>query len=390
MEIPPKLKKDFTKAKIALLSPNANRNVIFITTVLFALDCMWDESIPTACTNGKSIKFNPTFFDSLTHPQQVTLIAHETWHVALNHMSRMQGLDPETANHAADYVINIMLKDAGYEPLPDWLCLDKYRKWSTKQVYDDLMKNKKDGKPEPQNGQGGDIDTIDPKAPTAGEQAQDIKEIIVRANTAKKQAEQSTGKSAGAMPGELEVMIEGYLNPKLPWQTILQNYMSEMDKSDYSFQRPNRRYMPDVFIPSLSGEGMGDIALVYDISCSVTNHELRQYTSEADDVIRKLEPSKVDIVTFDTQIQDTYTLDQGETAEHLVFHGRGGTSLRCVFEYFKDKRPSVIVIFSDLECTPTPIENKPNVDVIWICVNNPRAKVNFGKLIHVDLGNSYE
>ena len=351
---------------------------------------MWDDPQPTACTNGKYIKFNTVFFASLTHKQQVTLIAHETWHVALNHMCRLAGQDMDIFNQAADYVINLMLKDAGFEPIPGWLCKEQYRGKSTQQVYNMLKQDKKDGKPEPQNSLGNDIEQIKDSDPDAGAKAQDIKEIVVRANTAKQQAEHASGKKAGAMPGELEVMIEGYLNPKLPWQTILHNYMSEMDKSDYSYQRPNRRYMPDVYLPSLSGDGMGDIALVYDISCSVTNYELKQYTSEADDVIRKLEPSKVDIVTFDTQIQDTYTLDQGETAEHLVFHGRGGTSLRCVEEHFRGKRPSVIVIFSDLECAPWPADTKPAVDVIWICVNNPRATVNFGKLIHVDLGNAYD
>ena len=44
-------------------------------------------------------------------------------------------------------------------------------------------------------------------------------------------------------------------------------------------------------------------------------------------------------------------------------------------------KPSLLIVFSDLECTP--IKNSTEYPVIWICINNPGAKVGFGQIIHV-------
>jgi len=76
----------------------------------------------------------------------------------------------------------------------------------------------------------------------------------------------------------------------------------------------------------------------------------------------------------------------------MEFHGRGGTSLHCVFKHFDElprrKQPKLLIVFSDLYCAK--ITKKPNYDVIWICFDNPNAEVDFGKLIHVDSENDYK
>ena len=47
------------KAKIALMRKTDS---VFFTTVCFSLKHKWDDSIPTAATNGKEILFNTKFF----------------------------------------------------------------------------------------------------------------------------------------------------------------------------------------------------------------------------------------------------------------------------------------------------------------------------------------
>ena len=61
------------KAKIRLMS---TPDSAFFTTVCFSLKHIWDESIPTAATNGKEIRFNPDFFMSLNTDEQVFLLLH--------------------------------------------------------------------------------------------------------------------------------------------------------------------------------------------------------------------------------------------------------------------------------------------------------------------------
>ena len=64
-----------------------------------------------------------------------------------------------------------------------------------------------------------------------------IEDIIVKASVQSKMA----GDAAGSIPGDIEIALDKLLNPKLPWNVILQNYMSSFAKEDFSWRRPNRR-----------------------------------------------------------------------------------------------------------------------------------------------------
>jgi len=104
------------------------------------LEKVWDhDEVPTAATDGKKIYINSKYFMSLTPPQRETIMAHEGLHPVLGHCSyhykpklKMQFPDAKLANMAQDYAINLILKDNGYTPIPDWLCEEKYRgmSWS--------------------------------------------------------------------------------------------------------------------------------------------------------------------------------------------------------------------------------------------------------------------
>ena len=78
--------KALDRAKIGLLQI---KNSTFISTVLFNLKVEWDESVPTACTDGLRRIIGPDFFMKLDKEERVFLLAHEAWHVAFQHMSRL-------------------------------------------------------------------------------------------------------------------------------------------------------------------------------------------------------------------------------------------------------------------------------------------------------------
>ena len=56
-EITPEVKKALDKAKIALMS---KADTIFFTTILFSLRLIWDNTQPTAATNGTDLYLIPT------------------------------------------------------------------------------------------------------------------------------------------------------------------------------------------------------------------------------------------------------------------------------------------------------------------------------------------
>lgn len=375
------------KAKIGLMTkPNST----FITTVLFSLRHIWDDKCPSAGVDGINLYLNPTWFMSLSHEQRQGLLAHEAWHVCFQHMLRVGDRDFELWNKAGDHVINLMLKKAQLELPPNGLWDRRFEGMATDEVYEIL---KAEHNPN-SNGDGFCPDLIAPKDDTPGDsqngdgsgqnpQQQMTREQIENEvmNTLLKAATQSriSGDAAGTVPGDIQAAMEKLLNPKLPWNVLLSNYLHSMDKEDYSFRKPNRRFLPDFIMPSLYSESLDKIACAMDISCSVSDNEFTAYRTELNHIKQSMNPKRMDVLAFDTRIHETYELGQDEDVSKVVFHGRGGTNLKPVFDYYEKKPPTVLIVFSDLECAP--ITQDPGYPVIWVAVNNPKAVVHFGKLI---------
>ena len=143
------------KARIAYMEHKETMQYAGLTMIG---NVIMSDVIPTAGTNGRDVIFNPDFVEGLTQQQVVGLIMHEDGHKLYQHGSaweRIRKEDPMLYNCAADYVVNLEIHDlakkySGFIAMPcdEALVDEKYRGWSTHEVYDDLMKNgnKKHGK----------------------------------------------------------------------------------------------------------------------------------------------------------------------------------------------------------------------------------------------------
>lgn len=377
-----KVKTAFNKAKIGIM---VKMNSTFITTVLFSLKHSWTTEIPTAGTDGVNLYINPDFFESLSKDEQIGLLAHEAWHVAFQHMFRSMGRDPSLWNQAADYVINLMLKDSKYQIPQGGLCNEAYRDMSTEQVYDILVKDpsKQSSDPDLDVMPPGKLDDDNPEPLTEEDMAdlqQGVEDILIKASIQSRQA----GDNPGAIPNDIAIHINKLLNPKLPWHVILANYVNSISREDFSFRKPNRRFMPDYYLPSLYSERVGHIAIAVDTSGSVSDMEFAGFLTEINHIKTHMNPELITVLDFDTSIKKVHELKEEDSLSKLQFHGRGGTDLHPVFDYFnKGEPPLVLIVFSDLHCTS--IKSKPNYPVVWICINNNGARVNFGKLIHMEI-----
>jgi predicted metal-dependent peptidase len=240
--------KALERAKIQLMT---KPDSVFFTQVCFSMKHIFTTDVATAATNGTYIKFNPEFFMSLDTEEQLFLILHETLHVALLHMLRAENLDAQKFNMAADYVINDMLILRGYKMPKCGLHDVRYRGMSVRQVYDLLPDN-------PSNTGWDDLvapdgtDGTDGKSAAAKAAKEAITDIVVRAAIQSK----VQGDSAGTIPMDVQVFLDGLLKPKLPTKVILQRYMTAMAKDDYTWRKPNRRYFPKLHLPSLYSESL--------------------------------------------------------------------------------------------------------------------------------------
>ena len=357
-----------SRAKIELMT---RPDSVFFTLICFGLRHMWDDTIPTACTDGSYIKFNPNFFLSLTKEERVFLLLHETLHVAFMHMARMKEYDLKRWNYAADYVINDILIQRGYKMPVGGLHDTQYRGMHVKQVYDLLENNMPQSDVE--------IDLVSPEGDPKEAESQ-MQDIIVRASIQAKQA----GDDASKWPGDIQIYLDNLLNPKLPWKTILQRYVQALAKNDYSYRKPNRRYFPKYHLPSLYSETLMDIAIAVDTSGSVSDADFKQVISEVNTIFRCNRPQKITFIQFDYQIKHINVLHKPSDLMKVEFTGRGGTLITPVMEWAEKNKPQLLLVFSDgefseMEYTVT------SGNVLWLIHNNNAFTAPKGKVIHYEM-----
>lgn len=364
-----------SKTKIKLM---ARPDSVFFTTVCFSLKHYFDEKTPTACTNGKDVRYGVDFFMAQDPDERLGLMLHETLHCAYMHMLRFEGLpngDHERWNIAADHVINLQLIDRGFK-LPQGALADPaYTGMAVEEVYKRLSQD-------PLGSGGGGIG-MDLEAPADGTEAtqlaEDIKDILVRASLQSKMA----GDKPGTIPGDIEIFLEKLLNPKLPWHLLLRRYLQTFNKNDYSMQRPNRRYLPKFYLPSLYSESLLDIAIAVDASGSVSDADFLRFVSETHAIIKSMKPSNISLLTFDTGIRSVNKVRSVQELMQVKFTGRGGTAISPVLEWANQNKPQLLLVFTDGEFRFYDLATK--TPVLWLIHNNPSFKAPFGKTIHYEM-----
>lgn len=368
------------RAKIHLMQ---RPNSIFYTTILFSLRQEWTEEIPTAAVDGISLFINPDFFIELPERQRMFLLCHEVLHVALDHFGRTGDKDKRVMNEAGDHVINLSLIDAGYEPIPIGLMDKQFRNMNTEQVYDILFKEHEKKGDLASFGIPGGNDVQYPKDSIDAQIVQrNVTGIVLKATI---QAT-SEGSMPGSIPGEIAIQLEQMINPKLPWEVILQNYISQFAKDDYSWSKPNRRYLPDFYLPSAYSESICDIATAVDISGSVQDHEFNFFIGEHESLQQSLHPDKMTVISFDTEIINVQEVSQSTNVwSELSFHGRGGTDLHNIFEWAVKNEPTVLLIFTDGDFDMPTEKHHPLCPVVWLIHDNENFTAPFGEVIYYDI-----
>ena len=355
-----------TKAKIQLMS---RPDSVFFTTVCFSLKHIWDEKIPTACTNGKYIKFNPAFFMSLSLEERIFLLIHEAMHVAYLHMARLSTRNALKWNYAADYVINHQLIERGFKMPVGGLHDPKYAGMSTEEVYDLLAEDIQI--PFDMDLEGGDVPD--------DELTNEVQDILVRASVASKMS----GDKPGTIPGEIQIFLDRLLSPKLPWNRILQKYLQTFSKSDYTFKKPNRCFFPKHHLPSLYSESLMDIAIAVDTSGSVSDSDFNRFVTEVHSILRMMKPEKITLVQFDTGIKSVTPIRNVQELMKCEFKGRGGTLISPVLEWANENKPQLLLVFSDGEFRFYDYLTKSKV--LWVIHDNPAFVAPQGKVIHYSL-----
>ena len=103
-----------TIARVSLLIKESFFGVLAMNLELIEVDAITAERMTTAAVDGRRLWYNPEFIKTLTPDELKFLVGHEVLHCVYNHLYRRFDRDPKIYNMAADYVINAILKEAGF------------------------------------------------------------------------------------------------------------------------------------------------------------------------------------------------------------------------------------------------------------------------------------
>lgn len=362
-----KMKIRLAKAKTALILEHP-----FIGTVALGMPFLLSREVPTAATNGKRVLFNPDFCNELTDEELKFLVAHECLHPMLEHNYRRQERQHRRWNNAADYVINKLLIDDSIGRMPKRGLHDPNIYTAGGGTSDGIYNIL----PEQDESDGGEpgLDNCEDAEGSPAEQAQEQAEWKVKVAQAAQAA-----KMMGKLSANMERLVDEVLRPKVDWRDVLQRFLVKARTDQRSFSRFNRRFIAQgMYLPSVSGEQMGEIVFAVDCSGSIDQHTIAQFAAEINNVKDDLMPARIHVMYFDSEVSHVESYEQHDDLD-IKPHGGGGTDFAPVFAEIIEHglTPVAIVFLTDLCCSS--FGDQPDAPVLWVSTDESTAP--FGEVV---------
>jgi predicted metal-dependent peptidase len=425
---------DRAKATIVMDHP-------FFSSILFNYPLIETKTLTKtlAVSDRGRIFYNPDFCERLNVGQLVYGLCHEALHVVGLHPQRLQNRDAERWNIAADAWVNDTLDDARVgERIPNTVCMPGAKDKSVDQIYNELPVRKGKGtgecegntgtkegggngsppppKPEPDEddeddgeGPGGDGDEDDEdegeEQGGGGEFRNDgandslagdlikegpgltpseLSEMEANAKVIVAKAAQ-VAKARGRMPAALQRMVDELIESKVPWYDIFHRWMVAYVKADYSWTRPNRRYIGQgVYLPSTGVEpSMGTLVVQKDLSGSVSKEESRHFDGHLARIIEDCRPEKVYVLYTDSRVAKVDEFGPDDEVEFGYWSG-GGTDMDAGIRWCEENgiEPDVFVTMTDGETGYR--SEPPPFPTIWV-ISRKEYTAPFGDTVHFEM-----
>jgi len=363
----------------------------FFGALALRLRCQEDPACETLWTDGLHLGYNPAFVETLSQAELKGVVCHEVLHCSNGHPWRREHRDMKKWNDACDYAINPIVEGAGMT-LPDG-CLNspQFKGKSAELIYS-LLPNSESGKQGGGQGRGqqgkqgqapgqggstyGPGEVRDAPAEGAADQEADWK--IATAQAAK------VAKSQGKLPAELDRWVGEALRPKVDWKAILHRFVQQAAKLDYSWRRPNPRYVASrLYLPVLHSEQMPPLVVVVDTSGSIGSEELKQFAGEISAIMAQVKPERVHVIYCDARVQRVEEYEPGDDLQ-LRPKGGGGTNFAPPFEWVQKEglEPACLIYLTDgWGSFPT---EAPPYPTLWIMTTD-KDQVPFGEVVRLEL-----
>ena len=387
---------------------------------LRAADAAWCE---TTATDARAFYYNPEFIAGLTLAEAQYVLAHEAVHCALGHFARRQHRARRRWDVACDHAANLLLEADGLKPPPGALANPDFHGLSAEEIYplvpadtpertldchlfddhfigdraapgqaggttDRARGEGRGGADKPSGGLRPDSwdDAGNEERHAEGRAALPLPEAgaadLARRWQSRIVAAAQQARSAGKLADSWLRLVDGLVQPQLPWRVLLARYLMTAARDDYSFQRPSRRE-GDAVLPRLASDQV-ELCVVLDTSGSIGAEELAQFASEVDALKGQIR-ARVTLHACDERL-DPRGPWEFQPWETLVLPeelgGGGGTRFAPVFDWIAagQHRPDLLLYFTDAQGEfPA---HAPGFPVIWLVKG--RGKVPWGERIQLN------
>lgn len=356
-----------------------DKRFIGMSKYVVNINFYWSYAIDTACAGHGFIFFNPEFWNKLSEEKRKTIIAHEIWHLMLNHLERGEGYDPDSYNQAADHVINIGLDQDGFDMNGDFggitPCFDKsFTGMSTEQIYAQIHKERKkhpdSHKPVPGSPTKDQIEDLVQEAlegtgkdlQQQAEENEEARQEIV--DKCQKPDTDASMTSIILRTDGVKVFIK-----EASYAEIFKSYLTDpLSEGKRTFLRPSRRQirggirLKGKFPKKGRKNRLTHLVYALDVSGSITQAQAKQFLRSAKTLKETLNPALMTIMLWDTKIVFEKCFKEDEKLDNISISAGGGTYLQPVYRRVEQLNPEALIIFTDL-CVEIPPQ--PKWETIW-------------------------
>jgi predicted metal-dependent peptidase len=180
-------------------------------------------------------------------------------------------------------------------------------------------------------------------------------------------------KMMGKMSANMQRLVDEVLQPKVDWREVMQKFLVKARTDQRSFARFNRRFIAQgLYLPSVSGEQMGEVCFAVDCSGSIDQKTVNQFAAEIKRVKEDLMPERIHVLYFDSEVSHVESYEQHDDLD-IKPHGGGGTDFAPVFDKIIELGldPVAIVFLTDLCCYS--FGNQPDAPVLWVTTDPGKA-----------------
>ena len=365
--------KIYNKAKAAML---VNSKTVFYAALFLRRPVYFNNpQVPTAAVDeAGNLYINLDFVATLTVQQTLFLLVHEMEHLMGLHPARLRGRDAKAWNKATDAVINDRLRHEGIGVfIEGGVDVQGARESTADALYEQRDSESDSGEGDSGEGIGHDIimgDASGGEAKPLTPEQRAAMEQTIRNDVA--EAAQ-VARMQGSMSADLKRRIDDILHVSTPWHEILERFMTDRSSTDYSWSRPNRRFLAGgTYLPSLASQNaMGTMVVGIDTSGSVSDKELQAYAGHLNRIMEACVPERVHVVYCDYKVTGHDTFEASDLPLKLTAQGGGGTDMTALFEHVNKTVTddiSALVLLTD-GYTPWPNDSQ-DYPVVVLCTTD--------------------